>query len=321
MKMLKTNYGIIEGVTNFETFGNGRVKTLTVNKENRLETDYGILIPSYREVDITSERTKKHKSSITFYDNGLIKSLPLERETMIETPLGEFPAELLTFYDTGELHRIFPLNGQVNGFWREDDEKALAISYTFDIGYGRFTAKVIGLRFYPSGALRGMTFWPDESVVIDSPIGEIAVRIGLSFYENGSLESLEPEAPMYINTPIGYIQAYDEDAIGIHGDANSLKFTESGELLSLKTVHNGVIVTLEDGKKRTIEPREVPSYVDMNETMIIPLEISFVGTDVIIAHEVKEVFSKKTNKFRVIDSSSILSACGSGCSSCSGCGH
>jgi len=52
---------------------------------------------------------------VHFYDNGALRHLPLETPTEVLTPAGPMLAELVTFHKSGEVSRVFPLNGKLSG--------------------------------------------------------------------------------------------------------------------------------------------------------------------------------------------------------------
>jgi len=106
---------------------------------------------------------KKQLAVLSFYKSGNIKSISLEQQTEISTPIGIFPAELVTFYEDGSINSLFPLNGQISGFWSEEEEGELAQKYHFSFPFGDFYAKIIGLRFYPDGRVRSLILWPNET--------------------------------------------------------------------------------------------------------------------------------------------------------------
>ena len=75
-----------------------------------------------------------------------------------------------------------------------------------------------------------------------TPLGNIKARIGMSFYSDGKLKSIEPATPFVVSTPIGNFMAFDKDASGINGDSNSLLFAEDGSLRSFATSSNTIKV-------------------------------------------------------------------------------
>jgi hypothetical protein len=170
---------------------------------------------------------------VEFYKDSMVKAIALNEVQEIQTPIGEFPAELVTFFETGELKRFFPLDGKIGGMWSEQEEKALAIPLSFDLPFASFSAIISGVAFYKSGNIRSITLFPGETVRISTKYGEIITRNGFSLYESGNLESLEPAVPTVIKTPTGTLNAFDRDAVGVSADVNSLVFDEEGEVIAL----------------------------------------------------------------------------------------
>jgi hypothetical protein len=233
-----------------------------------LVTNVGGLIPAFTETN-----RRKNKYSVEFYKEGMIKAVALDEMQEIITPIGEFPAELVTFFETGELKRFFPLDGKISGMWTEEEEKALGIPLSFALPFTSFTAIISGIAFYKTGDIRSITLFPGETVSIKTKYGEITARNGFSLYESGRLESLEPSLPVKIKTPIGALHAYDPNAIGINADINSLVFNEDGSLASLTTFVNSIAAG--ESRSITFVPRVVVNPLD-DETMItIGLKISF----------------------------------------------
>jgi hypothetical protein len=310
----------LEGVTRYETYKSGGVKECNLKKRNSIVTSYGTLIPKYTEPFGIDERLLKNRSSISFYENGAMKAIALDKQTEILTSLGSYPCELATFYEDGKLHRVFPLNGLINGYWTEEDEGALAETYSFDWPFGKFKAKIISLRFYPSGQLRALTLWPGEKIVLQTPVGKMSIRNGFSLYEDGRLQSVEPEEPVYLVSQIGMLQSFDDDALGIHADQNSIKFSPHGDLIGFKSSTHGVIVKDEAGNAIKIGPRVVPSYVDISENVIRPIQVSILQELVIIDNGIKHQFELERYKFATYKYDSPLMAGCSNCSSCNACG-
>lgn len=140
----------------------------------------------------------------------MVNAVSLEEQQNILTPIGEFPAELVTFYDTGELKRIFPLDGKISGFGSEEDERTLHVPFSFSFDFSEFTALLSSLCFYRSRAIRSIPLFPGEVISVRTPLGgEIRVRNGFSLYESRRLESAEPAVPTPVLTPIGLITTYD----------------------------------------------------------------------------------------------------------------
>ncbi|HEX2925238.1 MAG TPA: hypothetical protein VHP38_03115, partial [Ruminiclostridium sp.] len=212
----------LSGIVSAFCYDSGRIKECILSQKNIIHTKYGKLIPKYGPDEVR----RKYCHSISFYESGAVKSISLETSTRIETPLGTFPAELVTFYENGSLKRIFPLNGHLNGYWSEADEEKLCEEFQFSFPFGSFRTKIIGLCFYECGSLKSMTLWPGETVILRTSFGLLPVRIGFSLFESGKLKSAEPAYEITVSTPIGSVEAYDENVVGIHADCNSLCFAE-----------------------------------------------------------------------------------------------
>ena len=280
MEQYETSFGVLAGITAFERYPGGQLKSCIVNRENRLSTRWGEFVPQYREVE-PGERSKKHHRSVSLYESGALQSVALERQTLIETPLMPIHAELVTFYENGSVNRVFPLNGKIDGYWTEQNERALAKGYRVSLPFAEFEAKVMAVHFYPGGKLKSLTLWPGERVTLPTPAGEMDVRAGFSLYESGSLRSVEPAKPTEIATPIGTLLAYDCDIVGMHADSNSLQFTESGDVTSITTTRSAVTITDLEGTRTTVQPLQMPGLLDASETRIVPLRIRFEETQVV----------------------------------------
>ncbi len=306
--------GIFAGVESYVCYPGGELEGIRLSEKNMLVTHAGELIPAYTET-----HRRKIKYSVEFYKDGMIKAVALDEQQEIQTPIGEFPAELVTFFETGELKRFFPLDGKISGLWTEEEEKTLAIPFTFDLFFTKFTAIINGIGFYKSGDIRSITLFPGEAITIQTAFGDIQARNGFSLYESGELESLEPLNPALLKTPIGAIAAFDPNAIGVNADSNSLVFDVSGKIVSLVTVSNRVAVT-EGERFKTFSPREVVNPLD-DETMITEgLKISFDYNENTVTFEEnaeKSTFSLNEG-FTVIPFNGNAFTCSpSDCASCS----
>ena len=252
-KTLQTAYGILGGVDSFLCHPDGELLGVTLSEKNMIVTQAGELIPAY-----TENGRRKKKPSVEFDKQGMVVSVALEEQQEVFTPIGELPVELIKFYPTGELHRVFILDGQISGFWTEEDERELNISLTFDLGFTEFQAMINGLCFYKSGDIKSITLFPGERAEIGTPLGKVETKVGLSLYESGSLKSVEPADPVLVSTPIGTITAFDPDQIGINADSNSLSFTEDGEIKALITCDHSIYVQTEDGVMKKYSPHIKP---------------------------------------------------------------
>ncbi|MCL2260583.1 MAG: hypothetical protein FWC15_04410 [Fibromonadales bacterium] len=234
MNMIQLPTGIFAGVESHSCYPSGELEGVKLSEKNMLVTHVGELIPAYTET-----HRRKNKFSVKFYKSGTIKAIALNEVQEIQTPIGEFPAEAVTFFETGELKRFFPLDGQIGGMWSEEEEKKLAIPLSFDLPFTSFTAIISGVAFYQSGNIRSITLFPGETVQIATKFGNIPTRNGFSLYESGNLESLEPAELTVIKTPTGPINAYDPDAVGINADVNSLVFGEDGDIIAMNPARFG----------------------------------------------------------------------------------
>lgn len=266
---IQTPYGILGGVESFYCHPKGELSGVNLSEKNMIVTQAGELVPAYTE---TARRKKK--PSVEFDKQGMIISVALEEQQEVYTPIGELPAELVKFYPSGELHRVFILDGQLSGFWTEEDEWERNISLTFDLGFSEFKAMINGICFYENGNIKSITLFPNEKAVIKTPMGMVETKVGLSLYESGNLESIEPGDPVLVSTPIGRITAYDPDQNGINADSNSLSFTEAGEIKGLTTCDHSIYVQTEEGELKKYSPhvKAHPLYDEVQTVSGIPVK-------------------------------------------------
>lgn len=273
MSKIHTPFGPIQSKTDPERNVDGSLRSCVPGAESPLMTPLGRLMPQY-----TGDSMRRRQIPVvSFHTNGMLKTLPLQDQSTVPTPLGPMPAEQVTFHDNGRLKRIFPLNARLSGFWTQEDESALAKPQHLDTPLGPLTATLISAYFSPQGKLRSLTLWPGSTVDAPTPAGDIPTRMGLAFTDEGTLRSLEPAAPTPVPTPLGTLSAFDPDAVGITGDANSLRFAPDGSIVGLATVSNAFDVTLEDGETRRIEPPLRMSYCDGETPEPAPLFLEFSG--------------------------------------------
>ncbi len=263
----------LKGLTATSKYGDSIVYTL--NKKNTIDTPYGKLIPQYTEEDVR----KKYNGSLSCYDDGNLRSVSLEAMTDLTTPLGRIPAELVTFYRTGEIKRIFPVNGKISGYWSEQDERDLCPFIDIDLPLAKFKSRIINVTFYRSGNVRSITLWPNEKICIESPCGQIRIRNGFSLYEDGSMRSLEPANPVMVGTPIGTILAFDTDALGINADTGSIIFDEAGHLSSVKTIANKVKM-ITGSSIINMSPKIMHSMISNDEWVVMPMDVKFTSKGV-----------------------------------------
>jgi hypothetical protein len=263
----------LKGIARVEYSKSGSVRHCTLDKENEITTSCGTMIPRWGEMNVR----RKNTSSVSFYKSGEVKRIALEEQTRIKTPLGDYPAELVTFYESGAVKRFFPLDGQISGYWSEKDEEKLLESLSFALPFGGIEAKIIGCCFYESGALKSITLWPSQTVKLPTSFGLVSVRNGFSLYENGELKSVEPTRPTAVPTPIGLLKAYDSNAVGINADNSSLMFDAQGGIYALTVPGTRFTVSRSDGKTTVIEPLTAMNPLDDETVIEIPVKDSFSG--------------------------------------------
>lgn len=313
---LQTQFGILGGVVSFSCYENGEPKDVMLSEKNMILTHAGELVPFYTET-----HRRKHKSSVTFHRNGLVKSVSLEQQQEIMTPIGEFPAELVTFYETGELNRFFPLDGKIDGFWTEKDERELNIPFNFELEFGSISAMLVGICFYKSGEIKSLSLFPEEIITLNAPCGEVKVKNGFSLFEDGRLHSLEPAVPVRVDTPIGKINAFDTQAIGITADSCSLAFDESNRISSLITSSDRIAVTMPDGSFKSFSPVKKTSPLDDESEITIGIKVSFNYDEktVTITEEDEFTFSYDECSFSIVKGF-MRSGCNpQDCAGCPGC--
>lgn len=277
MNTVETAYGVIGGCMNMERHGTGQLASVLLTSPAELKTPYGALVPQYEVEDMGR---KEHKYVI-FYPNGTVRKVPLQEAQNIPTQYGDISAEMVLFYNNGALKRLFPLTGKLSGFWTEEHEFALAKNMTLSLPCGEITAKMISMGFFKSGAVRSLTFWPGEVVTVKTSIGLVEARTGIAFYEDGSIRSLEPVRPTFVETPIGKVQAFDNDPDGISGDMNSLCFGSDGAVSALTTTTSQVTVITDVGEKKVYSPEEKESLCSESVKIAVPLLIEFSGNKVL----------------------------------------
>lgn len=295
MSSLNTAYGDLSGVEFRTLFSNGKMDGCLVTESNTLTTPYGTLIPQYEAEDM-GRRTVK---PMYFYKDGSMKSIALQSQTILDTPVGAIPAELVTFHKSGAIKRIFPLDGKLSGFWSWRNEFALAEPITFRSPAGELTTKIISLQFYESGALKSITLWPGQTLKIATPVGEITVRTGLSFYESGEIRSFEPVKKIDISTPIGTLTAYDNEPNGIHGDINSVQLAVDGTVEALSTVDHAVHVSMPGEEGELFRPGVKNNVCGDERKVSVPMKIRFDKRQVVFHDNPKFSFDLERSLFEI----------------------
>ncbi len=311
----ETKYNL-KGITSCTTYPSGEMKECKLEVYNEICVGQNTLVPRYKGAD---ERKKDNKS-LSFYESGNVKSVSLEEQSEIITSIGRISAELITFYEDGAIDSLFPLNGQLGFGWSIEDEEQRLEELDYDLQFTEFRVKTIGLRFYPSGKLKSIILWPRENIEINTPLGSYPVRIGLRMYENGNLESFEPARAVVIHTAIGNIVAFDQNALGMDADNNSVNFYLDGSLRSLAT-NSDIAVNNKITGERTIIYQQLRLDIMTNEMVKLPVKIKFEGNLVILDNGAASMsFDIAACKFLFLyDGSYQEKKCSPG-SDCSGCG-
>lgn len=280
MELLETPYGPLPVAGPVDRHPDGTARAVFLDGPTGLETSLGRLVPQHT----IDDHRRMHKPPVTFFPNGRIRSLPLEARTVVATPAGPLPAELVTFHDNGAVARVFPLNGKLSGYWTEADEAGMAETLRVKTPLGPMAARFVAVAFDPEGRLRSLTLWPGEKVVVRTPVGNAPVRLGLSFHPDGGLRSVEPARPLEVKTPVGPVWAYDPDAVGISGDDNSLTFDGRGEVRRVATVRTAVTARLPDGSRQEVAPLVRDSICGDGDHELTPLVLEFAADAVLARH-------------------------------------
>lgn len=268
-----------------EYYVSGNVRSCAPAGRCLLDTEAGQLVPQFS----TDDLRRKTVQAVHFHENGNVRSLPLEEKTPVFTPAGIISAEMLTFYESGKVKRVFPLNGKLSGYWTQEDEEQLAELVAIDTPVGALCVKVISICFHESGVIRSITLWPGETVSVPTPSGEIKVRSGLSFSREGRLVSVEPAEPTEVVTRIGKVTAFDYDSVGINGDVNSLVFDKDGNIARLSTSLTSVAATHLSGSQSVFIPEYRDSLCGSGEKEVTPMTIDFGDAGIEIVNGSKPV--------------------------------
>lgn len=304
----------LKGITSFTRYPAGGMRECRLDKYNLIPTRYGDFVPEYSGPGIR----KKELKALSFFENGRVRSISLEEQSQVQTPLGPMPAELITFHEDGSLNSLFPLNGQLGFGWSLEDEAQLAQTFDFEFSFAKFSAKIIGIRFYPGGQVRSLILWPAETVPVHTPAGTFPARIGFSLYEDGSLASYEPALPVEIPTPLGPVPAYDLTAVGVDASFNSVRFDRRGKLTRLVT-SGDILVKQPNGVRVMFSSRTRPGLLD--DTLVkIPIELRFIENSVLINDGSKSAgFKIRDCTFLVMpDINPAAMDCGESCDGCGG---
>lgn len=317
-----TPYGTIKEITNYSYYKDSQqLQDICCDTENKLTTSVGTLIPRFSNPDDRRKSTR----CLSFYRNGVIKSIDLQEQTLIPTSVGNIPAELVTFYENGSLHRVFPRNGQLSGFWTEEDEASINPVIFLSLAHGTIEHKLNSLTFYPDGNLKSLCLSLGEKLSFPVYGRTFPIRFGISFYENGMIAGVEPAEELSFHTPLGELHAYHAAAMGIHADDCSLRFSRQGELQSLVTSKDCISFTTTTGKSASLKPFYRINPLTNESLELVPLKITFDADKVLFHHpaiwqETPIIFSRSEITNITITELPKAEGCGLGCAQCQKCG-
>ena len=191
-----------------------------------INTKYGSLLPCSG----ASDYRKKHRCAVSFFDSGSVRSVYLEEPEVLSFPAGEFQTELITFYEDGNVKRIFPLYGQISAYWSLGEEAENAPFYDFELAGETHHIRPQCIFFYPSGKIRSITLWPVDEITVNTSAGPVRTKLGIELYESGKIRSIEPVFGTVISTPDGDIKPYRFRPVMMHAENATLKFDENGRI-------------------------------------------------------------------------------------------
>jgi hypothetical protein len=217
---------------------------------------------------------------------------------------------------------VFPVDGQISGFWSEEEEREMNIPLTFDFSFTVFTAMLSSLCFYKSGAIKSITLFPGERINVETPFGSFSVRHGFSLYETGALKSFEPAAPVKIHTPIGNLTAFDPMSHGVSADENSVTLSVAGQVIGIKTIANRIMAQPDGGAVRWHAPVKKPHPCSDELPYYQPLDLAFDESSLTITDDEPHAYPLATSHFSVSAFTDGSLGCSpADCANCSLCGH
>ena len=112
---IMTKYGLLADCQETTYHQNGSLASAFAHETSVINTSAGKLHLAH---DFSSPR-RKYIPSAKFNQDGSLQAANLAEQTKIETTLGDFYCEYLTFYPSGAPCRLFHLNGKLGGYWSE----------------------------------------------------------------------------------------------------------------------------------------------------------------------------------------------------------
>lgn len=192
------------------------------------------------DILLLNEVRRKDRPMKRFYPSGALYSryCPGQAETAVPEeviPGGTVKAELVTYYESGAVKRLFPLYGQLSAYWTEEDEFSLLKEpVRINIpGTGVCPVYPADIFLYESGRLRAVTIWKRTSLTVRTErYGVIRTHFGAEFYEDGSPRSIEPAFGTKITMNGRQVHVFNPDVLRLHAENNSMKFDEEGNLIA-----------------------------------------------------------------------------------------
>jgi len=267
---INTKYGILANCQEVTYHENGILATAFTHNPTNLKTPVGEITLAH---NFSSER-RKYIPSAKFFTDGKLQAINLDKQLAVKTSIGDFLCEYISFYPCGAPHRLLHLNGKLSGYWSETQETELAQITTLNLPCGMIETKIMTLNLYDTGVVASITLFPEIAIPFKTNIGCIKTRIGISFYPNGALQSLEPAAPTEIQTPIGKVRAFDTNPIGVNGDKNSLRWDETGVICACTTTDN-LNISFTDGSFKTYAAKLTMSMCSDDVMVKVPYAISW----------------------------------------------
>lgn len=288
MESVNSKYGILSGAVICDYYDDNSLKACVLKEKNILSTKYGDLVPEFEFIDARIKDTY----SVSFYQDGSLEKVSLSKQTIIPTSIGNIPAELITFYQNGNIMRLFPLNGQLSAYWSEADEFTLAKKLEFDLKFNKIQTIITNISFYEDSKLKSIALWSGEKLNLNTPLGVQSVRQGISIHPNGSLKSFEPLNPLLVETSIGTIEAFDYSDKFLFKDDKSITFDQNQKLKSINTSSNKITVIDKKNNLATSFSPDINKTILDNDDFIKPLHIIF---------EDEFVIFNKNAKFKISD--------------------
>jgi hypothetical protein len=199
-------------------------------------TKYGNLLPCSG----ASDYRKKHRCAVSYFESGSVRSVYLEETEVLSFSAGDFQTELITFYEDGNVKRIFPLYGQISAYWSLGEEAENAPFYDFDLAGEKYHIRPQCIFFYPSGKIRSITLWPGDQITVNTTKGPVATKLGIEIYEDKKIRSIEPSFGTIFKTEYGDAKPFMVRKHMLHSEDASARFDEDGNLLSFTTLQTRV---------------------------------------------------------------------------------